>query len=248
MQAGSWDNNTTLLLLTGDMCRYEWLWESELLSRRVVIVPLSRREGVWHPTYSWCRMCNWCIRYELLWNFNRIANIFLPGDVGFNLFIQYHEMFMRFLWNKHVLNMPLRTRKWMESYTYCQHRTEGRAPSQCKDGLSRYDDFHYKDKTVVRWSYLYNGNLYTDNMTSLYWYGPQILCGMFTSTFGDNRTSRLWCDDLGDSWVWCTLAYSQLYIGWYLENRFHLKGYFFPFKKCTVETHTELLSSGHTAQ
>ena len=34
-------------------------------------------------------------------------------------------------------------------------------------------DFHDKDKTVMRPSYLYNGNPYTGKNTSLYWDGPQ---------------------------------------------------------------------------
>ena len=34
-----------------------------------------------------------------------------------------------------------------------------------------YGDFHYKDKTDVRQSYLYNGNPYTGKTTSLYWDG-----------------------------------------------------------------------------
>ena len=42
-------------------------------------------------------------------------------------------------------------------------------PSQYKDCLSRYGDFHYKDKTVVRPSYFYNGNSYTGKKISLYW-------------------------------------------------------------------------------
>ena len=33
-------------------------------------------------------------------------------------------------------------------------------------------DFHYKDKTVVRPSYLYNGNLCTGKPASSYWNGP----------------------------------------------------------------------------
>ena len=48
-----------------------------------------------------------------------------------------------------------------------------RALSQYKDRLSRYGDFHYKDRMVMIVSYLYNGNLYTGNMASLYWNGPQ---------------------------------------------------------------------------
>ena len=41
--------------------------------------------------------------------------------------------------------------------------------------LFRYGDSHYKDKTVVRPSYLYNGNPFTGTATSSYWDGPQRL-------------------------------------------------------------------------
>ena len=46
------------------------------------------------------------------------------------------------------------------------------SPSQYKDGLSRYGDFHYKDKTVLRPSYLYDGNPYTGKTIYLYWDSP----------------------------------------------------------------------------
>ena len=36
-----------------------------------------------------------------------------------------------------------------------------RGPSQYKDSLSRYGDFHYKYRTVSRPSFLYNGNPHT---------------------------------------------------------------------------------------
>ena len=48
------------------------------------------------------------------------------------------------------------------------------APFQYENSLSRYVDFHYKEKMVVRLSYLYNGNSHTGKTTSLYWNGPQI--------------------------------------------------------------------------
>ena len=48
-----------------------------------------------------------------------------------------------------------------------------RAPSQYKDGLCQYGDFHYKDYTVARPSYVYCVNSHTGK-TSLYWDGPQI--------------------------------------------------------------------------
>ena len=47
-------------------------------------------------------------------------------------------------------------------------------PSQYKDGLFRYGYFHYKDKAVMRLSYLYNGNSYTIKTTCLYWDSPLV--------------------------------------------------------------------------
>ena len=44
---------------------------------------------------------------------------------------------------------------------FCYNGTWGL--SQYQDGLTRYADSHYKDKMVVRLSYLCNGNSYTDN-------------------------------------------------------------------------------------
>ena len=46
------------------------------------------------------------------------------------------------------------------------------SPSQYKDCLSRYRDFHYEEKTDVRPSYLYNGHSYTAKTTSLFWDPP----------------------------------------------------------------------------
>ena len=46
-----------------------------------------------------------------------------------------------------------------------QEWQEFRTPSQYKDHLIRYVDLHYKNKIVLN---LYNGNLYTGKMTSLY--------------------------------------------------------------------------------
>ena len=41
-------------------------------------------------------------------------------------------------------------------------------PSKYKDDLSRYGDSHYKGKTNVRLSYLYNGNSDIGKTASLY--------------------------------------------------------------------------------
>ena len=49
----------------------------------------------------------------------------------------------------------------------CTNPWTTRAPSRYKDVISRYGNFHYKDKTVARPSYLYTGNT-----ASLYWDGP----------------------------------------------------------------------------
>ena len=46
-----------------------------------------------------------------------------------------------------------------------------RVPSQHRDRLSRYCEFHYKDKTAARESYLYSDNFYTCKTASLYWNG-----------------------------------------------------------------------------
>ena len=50
---------------------------------------------------------------------------------------------------------------------------ETKVPSQYKDRLYRYKDFHCKDKSVVRPSYLYHGNTYTGEPVSSYWDGLQ---------------------------------------------------------------------------
>ena len=40
-----------------------------------------------------------------------------------------------------------------------------------KDRLFKYGHFRFKDETVVKPSYLYNGNFYTDKTASLHWDG-----------------------------------------------------------------------------
>ena len=61
------------------------------------------------------------------------------------------------------------------------------APSQFKGRLFRYGDFHDKDTTVVRPSYLYNGNSYIDNTFSLYW---ELVISIIR--FRGNRNSIWW--------------------------------------------------------
>ena len=53
------------------------------------------------------------------------------------------------------------------------------ALSQYEDGLPRYGDFHYEDKTVIRLSYFYNRNPYSDKTAPLYWDRPQVFCAVF---------------------------------------------------------------------
>ena len=57
-----------------------------------------------------------------------------------------------------------------------------KGPSQYKDRLSKYMEFHYKDKMAVT-VLLYNGNPYTGKTTSLYWDGPQIVYSLGSTSF-----------------------------------------------------------------
>ena len=52
--------------------------------------------------------------------------------------------------------------------------SEPRALFQYKDCLSRYYDSHYKDKTVLKQSYLYIGNLYSGKMACIYCNGSLV--------------------------------------------------------------------------
>ena len=59
--------------------------------------------------------------------------------------------------------------------------------SQYKDGLLRYGDFHYKNKTIVRPCYLYNVMMTSSNGNIFRVTGP--LCGEFTGP-GELPTQR----------------------------------------------------------
>ena len=67
-----------------------------------------------------------------------------------------------------ILNLRLIRRVW--------------APPQYNDSLSRYRDSHFKDKTVVRPSYLQHGDPYTGNAYP-YWDGPLVLHFPLNSSF-----------------------------------------------------------------
>ena len=55
----------------------------------------------------------------------------------------------------------------------CGTNTWQPGPVLIKERLSRHGEFHYKDKTVSRPSYLYNRNPHTGKTTSLYRASPQ---------------------------------------------------------------------------
>ena len=87
-------------------------------------------------------------------------------------------------WTLQCQTQPLVIRNWflngrLEKKTrvaQCRHSKATGAVSQCKDRLFIYGDFYYKDKTVMRPSYLYNGNPYTGKTAYLYWDNPQDIC------------------------------------------------------------------------
>ena len=99
---------------------------------------------------------------------------------------------------------------------WCGTRTRNRASSQYNDRLSGYRDFHYKDKTVVRPSYLYNGNSYSGKTTSVHWHGPRSLA-IQNKTYELNWYIRGLC---------CTFPGFFLVIDWLnsenLYNEWHL--------------------------
>ena len=64
------------------------------------------------------------------------------------------------------------------------------AQSQHKDCHLRYRVSHYKDKTVMRLSYLYQGDSYTGKMTYLYWEAPLISLGTNHCLHHNNKPQR----------------------------------------------------------
>ena len=72
-----------------------------------------------------------------------------------------------------------------------------RVLSQYKDSLSRYGNFHYKDRTVVIPSYLNNRYFHTCKTTFLYWDGPMAIMLMhihLNDCFRDHfcKTALMW--------------------------------------------------------
>ena len=65
------------------------------------------------------------------------------------------------------------------------------APFQYKDHLSWYMNSHCKDQTVVRLSYLHNGNSCTCKMTSLYWDGPLCIFEVIDIIDSDDNVNKI---------------------------------------------------------
>ena len=70
-----------------------------------------------------------------------------------------------------VINVSMAQCKTGLSWT--PYTVNTRAPSQYTNALSRYGNLHYKVKTVIKLSYIYNGNTYTGKTASLQRNCPQ---------------------------------------------------------------------------
>ena len=104
-------------------------------------------------------------------------------------------------------------------------------PEPClniKTVFFRYMDFHYKDKTVMRLSYLYNGNPQTRTMTSLYW------TSLAADTW-EHPPQKVWntsCNELmfDKKFAKCPkIAFITTKLYWY--NIFHFKIQYSPSKE-----------------
>ena len=72
--------------------------------------------------------------------------------------------------NHKIYNITAPTAQYLPQHTAIIHGNQGPLLNK-KTTFPGYVDFHYKDKTVMRISYLYNRNPYI-GATSLYWEGP----------------------------------------------------------------------------
>ena len=88
--------------------------------------------------------------------------------------------------------------------SFCSNVILFRAPSQYKGPLSWYRDSHYKDETVIRPSYLYDGNLYSGKTVPLYWNGPMPLSILIIIPY--QCVNSLWPSDA----IWCPTSWSAL--------------------------------------
>ena len=84
--------------------------------------------------------------------------------------------------------------------------------SQYKDGFSGYENCQYKHKTVVRRSYLSNGDPYTGKTTSLYADGPQAIFQHFCSDAAHTTWwKRNWFDYIFMGPCWCETTISNAF-------------------------------------
>ena len=120
------------------------------------------------------------------------------------------------LWTRTVIVMNILSNV-MKTYLqlYSAEASPSLAPSQDKDGLSGYGDFHYKDKTVVTASYLGNGNIYAGKVLFLYWNGPWFL--WWGSIFLWEPLSGLirltnWCHQFADDIFKCIFVIENDFI------------------------------------
>ena len=72
-----------------------------------------------------------------------------------------------------VLSVPT-ARHWLTSLSLHTATLLAPRPGSINRWSFKVLEFHYKDKTVVRPSYLYHGNSYSGKV-SLYWNGPLVL-------------------------------------------------------------------------
>ena len=133
----------------------------------------SHDASVPYPTihHLGTEMCIFLFQCGVLWHMEQVhCGICEIGPFHENIFVALY--FLPHHWMFHVKQRsPLRcdivliTCICMCShiYIFCP-----RGLFQYKDHFSRYKHSHYKDKTVIRLSYLYNGNSYTDEMLYLY--------------------------------------------------------------------------------
>ena len=92
-----------------------------------------------------------------------------------------------------------------------------RALSLYKDSLSRYRDFHHKDKAVRRPSYLYNGKGFIGKMASLYWDGPLA----FDKNRSPNNTAAFQKKDFNCMGHFSVKEWCIMQINWWVSSRRH---------------------------
>ena len=108
--------------------------------------------------------CDVIVMKSCLLRQTAILNLFIAMRINFVILTT--ELDVWFIWH---LAVELTANIIFDS----DHWVAPRALSQYKDGLSRYEDFHYEEYTGVRPSYIYNGYHHAGKTTWLYWGGPR---------------------------------------------------------------------------